>query len=248
LSRESTPKNCHSRNQPGSWFSIDLGLQLVPSAYTLRHARGYTSSALRNWVFEVSNNHEDWSVLREHKADQGLQEPGSTHTWPITVPTEAPEEGWRYIRIRMTGPNSSDDSHYLSLSGFEVYGTVHKVLSSTFTRDFRAYEERFRKQQLQAKGAAQRIKKGTRVVRGPDWKWDAQDGSPPRPGTVTGPIRNGWVDVRWDAGGSNSYRMGDSGKYDLMPLPESVSSERRSLQYWGWKRPCCADHMFAALS
>lgn len=25
----------------------------------------------------------------------------------------------------------------------------------------------------------------------------------------------GWVDVTWDAGGSNSYRMGAEGKFDL---------------------------------
>ena len=34
-------------------------------------------------------------------------------------------------------------------------------------------------------------------------------------GIVQGPIRNGWVDVHWEAGGSNSYRMGADGKFDL---------------------------------
>ena len=29
----------------------------------------------------------------------------------------------------------------------------------------------------------------------------------------------GWVDVTWDAGGSNSYRMGAEGKYDLALAP-----------------------------
>ena len=29
----------------------------------------------------------------------------------------------------------------------------------------------------------------------------------------------GWIDVTWDAGGSNSYRMGAEGKYDLMLAP-----------------------------
>lgn len=32
---------------------------------------------------------------------------------------------------------------------------------------------------------------GTRVVRGPDWKWRDQDGNPPCEGTVTGDIHNG---------------------------------------------------------
>ena len=30
---------------------------------------------------------------------------------------------------------------------------------------------------------------------------------------------SGWVDVTWDAGGSNSYRMGAEGKYDLALAP-----------------------------
>lgn len=28
-------------------------------------------------------------------------------------------------------------------------------------------------------------------------------------------MHNGWIDVTWDHGGSNSYRMGAEGKYDL---------------------------------
>lgn len=56
---------------------------------------------------------------------------------------------------------------------------------------------------------------GARVVRGLDWKWRDQDGTPPGEGTVTGELHNGWIDVTWDHGGSNSYRMGAEGKYDL---------------------------------
>ena len=61
---------------------------------------------------------------------------------------------------------------------------------------------------------------GTRVVRGKDWEWGDQDGtisdSNPALGTVVKALtRSGWVDVKWDAGVSNSYRMGSDGKYDL---------------------------------
>jgi hypothetical protein len=34
-----------------------------------------------------------------------------------------------------------------------------------------------------------------------------------------GDIHNGWIDVTWDHGGSNSYRMGAEGKYDLKLAP-----------------------------
>ena len=51
-----------------------------------------------------------------------------------------------------------------------------------------------------------------------------QDGTPPGPGTITGELRNGWIEVQWDHGGANSYRMGAEGKYDLMLADESMPS------------------------
>ena len=81
---------------------------------------------------------------------------------------------------------------------------------------------------------------GTRVVRGVDWKWRDQDGRPPGAGTVIGEVRNGnhshiqrspdhqtvncvgWIEVQWDHGGANSYRMGAEGKYDLQLADDSV--------------------------
>ena len=52
-----------------------------------------------------------------------------------------------------------------------------------------------------------------------DWKWSDQDGSPAGEGTVTGELHNNWIDVTWDHGGSNSYRMGAEGKFDLKLAP-----------------------------
>ncbi len=54
LSRDSAALNCHTNDDKNSWFAIDLGLFVIPSCYTLRHARGYGRSALRNWNFQVS--------------------------------------------------------------------------------------------------------------------------------------------------------------------------------------------------
>ncbi len=36
---------------------------------------------------------------------------------------------------------------------------------------------------------------------------------------MTGELHNGWIDVTWDHGGSNSYRMGAEGKFDLKLAP-----------------------------
>ncbi len=53
LSRDQSARNCHTTDKADGWFAVDTGLHIVPTAYTLRHARGYSRSALRNWVFQV---------------------------------------------------------------------------------------------------------------------------------------------------------------------------------------------------
>ena len=55
-----------------------LGLWVIPNAYTLRHARGYGRSALRNWQFQVSKDGVTWTTLYDHQDDQSLNDPGST--------------------------------------------------------------------------------------------------------------------------------------------------------------------------
>ncbi|XP_043553998.1 E3 ubiquitin-protein ligase HECTD1 isoform X5 [Chiloscyllium plagiosum] len=175
LSRDSSALNCHTNDDKNAWFAIDLGLWVIPSAYTLRHARGYGRSALRNWVFQVSKDGQNWTTLYTHVDDCSLNEPGSTATWPLDPPKDE-KQGWRHIRIKQMGKNASGQTHYLSLSGFELYGTVSGVCEDQL----------------------------------------------------------GWIDVTWDAGGSNSYRMGAEGKFDLKlapgydpdsaPSPKPVSS------------------------
>lgn len=58
-------------------------------------------------------------------------------------------------------------------------------------------------------------REGARVERGPDWKWDNQDGGVGSVGVIVGEARAGWVSVRWPSGTVNGYRVGDGGRYDL---------------------------------
>lgn len=41
LSRDEGARNCHTKDDRNSWFAVDLGLLVYPTAYSLRHARGY---------------------------------------------------------------------------------------------------------------------------------------------------------------------------------------------------------------
>lgn len=214
LSRDSSALNCHTNDDKRAWFAVDLGLWVLPSSYTLRHARGYGRSALRNWLFQVSKDGLNWTTLYTHVDDGSLNEPGSTSSWPLEPPTEE-VQGWRHIRLQQTGKNASGQTHYLSLSGFEIYGTVTGVCEDLGKAAKEAEANLRRQRRLLRTQVLKHLLVGARVVRGLDWKWRDQDGNPPGEGTVTGELHNGWIDVTWDHGGSNSYRMGAEGKYDL---------------------------------
>ncbi|XP_069704389.1 E3 ubiquitin-protein ligase HECTD1 isoform X7 [Periplaneta americana] len=214
LSRDSSALNCHTNDDKRAWFAIDLGLWVLPSSYTLRHARGYGRSALRNWLFQVSKDGLNWTTLYTHVDDGSLNEPGSTSSWPLE-PSAEETQGWRHIRLQQTGKNASGQTHYLSLSGFEIYGTVTGVCEDLGKAAKEAEANLRRQRRLLRTQVLKHLLVGARVVRGLDWKWRDQDGNPPGEGTVTGELHNGWIDVTWDHGGSNSYRMGAEGKYDL---------------------------------
>lgn len=214
LSRESISVNCHTKDNKKAWFAIDLGMNIVPTAYTLRHARGYGRSALRNWLFQMSKDGINWITMVTHNEDKSLVEPGSTYTWPIDCPqNEDAQSGYRHVRIQQNGRNASGQTHYLSLSGFEIYGKVISVSDDVQKTVTKENEAKIRRERRQIRSQLKHFTPGVRVIRGVDWRWDDQDGT--TEGTVTGEIHNGWIDVKWDHGLRNSYRMGAEGKYDL---------------------------------
>lgn len=61
------------------------------------------------------------------------------------------------------------------------------------------------------------IKKGDKVVRGMDWKWEDQDGRHGNTGEVTEVKGNGWISVKWSGskGKPHDYRWGKDGKFDV---------------------------------
>ncbi|GFO27459.1 E3 ubiquitin-protein ligase hectd1-like protein, partial [Plakobranchus ocellatus] len=227
LSRDSAALNCHTNDDKKAWFAIDLGVWLVPNCYTLRHARGYGKSALRNWEFQMSKDGVTWQTFYKHEGDTSLNEPGSTASWPLEPPPED-KQGWRHVRIHQMGKNASGQTHYVSLSGFEIYGTVTGVCDDIGKAAREAEANLRRQRRVLRTQVLKQMMPGARVIRGMDWKWRDQDGSPPGEGTVTGDLQNGWVEVTWDAGGSNSYRMGAEGKFDLALGP---SHDPEKLRY-----------------
>jgi len=79
---------------------------------------------------------------------------------------------------------------------------------------------------------------GARVIRGTDWNWKNQDfpnisisnnnsnnNENLNEGTVLGELNNGWIEVIWDNGLVNFYRMGFESKYDLLLAPSHDSEK-----------------------
>lgn len=59
----------------------------------------------------------------------------STATWPLD-PSKDEKHGWRHIRIKQMGKNASGQTHYLSLSGLEIYGTVTGVCEDQLGKEW----------------------------------------------------------------------------------------------------------------
>ncbi|KIH67050.1 HECT-domain protein [Ancylostoma duodenale] len=277
LSRDVNPINCHSSDDKyvslrNANFTIDLGVLIYPTAYTLRHARGYGRSALRNWLLQGSKDKQVWEVLVAHADDTSLGDPGSTATWPIEDDrTKGP---FRYLRVAQNGKNSSGQTYYLSISGFEVYGEIVDVVVDGFApqkdeKDKSAFgkskiplpsssrkdsnrddkveslmpqgannnklragltadmvsmmhtRSRMRVARAGRHAAVGTDARGMRVIRGPDWSWDDQDGG--GEGKIVGCVENGWVDVQWDNGYTNSYRFGADGRFDIQRVSGRTS-------------------------
>ncbi|XP_068802506.1 E3 ubiquitin-protein ligase HECTD1 isoform X6 [Struthio camelus] len=244
LSRDSSALNCHTNDDKNAWFAIDLGLWVIPSAYTLRHARGYGRSALRNWVFQVSKDGQNWTTLYTHVDDCSLNEPGSTATWPLDPPKDE-KQGWRHVRIKQMGKNASGQTHYLSLSGFELYGTVNGVCEDQLGKAAKEAEANLRRQRRLVRSQVLKyMVPGARVIRGIDWKWRDQDGSPQGEGTVTGELHNGttqsWSSLvknncpdKTTAAAGSSSRKGSSSSVCSVASSSDISlgstkTERRS--------------------
>lgn len=121
----------YSSTTAGQWVAFDLGegKTLKPSYYTLRHD-GETGYYLRRWKLQGSNNATantvaalaaaTWIDLDERLNDTTINSPDAWGGWVVAP---VPEVGYRWLRVLMTGVNSSNDN-YLLLGEVEFYGTL----------------------------------------------------------------------------------------------------------------------------
>jgi hypothetical protein len=102
-------------NRNYNWIIIDLGLIILPTHFTLRHATGSVANWTKTLVFQISKD-----TLHFHPCETSLINENSspTATWLIkNLPENS--SGFRYIRIHQKCAR-----HPVCISGFEVYGNV----------------------------------------------------------------------------------------------------------------------------
>jgi E3 ubiquitin-protein ligase HECTD1 len=73
------------------------------------------------FLHKTSKDGVTWNSVYSHVDDCSLNDPGSSATWPLEANSEEPI---RHIRIQQNGKNASGQTHYLSLSGLEIYGSI----------------------------------------------------------------------------------------------------------------------------
>eukprot|EP00743_Colponemidia_sp_Colp-15_P011212 GILK01012475.1.p1 GENE.GILK01012475.1~~GILK01012475.1.p1 ORF type:complete len:714 (+),score=102.50 GILK01012475.1:44-2143(+) len=123
--------NCRTRNEPGSWFAVDLGegRLLQPSRYTLRN-RFAGSHVLVSWELHGSADGHHWVTIDRHERDSTLRMPGTSATWDVQMeppiadaifPNDDHETAFRFFRLLQIGKNSSGSDN-LVISGCELYG------------------------------------------------------------------------------------------------------------------------------
>ncbi|KAJ3297730.1 hypothetical protein HK104_000208, partial [Borealophlyctis nickersoniae] len=108
-----------TRREKEPFLMIDLGpsMALRVTRYTLRHGAASDKVNLRRFVFQGSDDGENWHTLTEHKGGGALG--GCFGSWSWDVPDdESSARHWRYLRIKGIG------TWFIQVSGWEFYGNL----------------------------------------------------------------------------------------------------------------------------
>ena len=94
---------CCTKDEPGSWVSIDLGegRSLCPEGYSVRSASG--KGKLRHWWLQGSADGAAWKTLKKHANDASLAEkPHSIAFWALDAAIVG-GDSFRFFRLLQTG-------------------------------------------------------------------------------------------------------------------------------------------------
>ncbi|KAM9500184.1 hemicentin-2-like isoform 2-T2 [Clarias gariepinus] len=211
-----------------SWYKNDkphsTTQELIISSVTDSDSGNYTCIGMKNGsqLSEFSNA-VTLFVSEKPKATVRVNPQSSIYIGDrVTLSCDLQSTGWTFLwykdqRINPLSPGVRDNTISVTVTNErrKMYyckarrGNYESEFSDPTTITVRDYP-------MPGPELAAMMKIGTRVMRGQDWRWGNQDGPPPGLGRVISKLtENGWIRVQWDTGNTNSYRMGNEGKYDL---------------------------------
>lgn len=192
---------------------------------------GITLSAIANMVAEDSDVVSAAAAIaaaantrltvRRQVALKELQQPKQTEHFKYVFPeTELPidvqdlsEEECMRIEAAKEGIRGNESATW-------PYGFERGVLSDHYAEIWSGTITQYRLNNSPQNDQIAELKVGSRVIRGPDWKWRDQDGGEGSIGIVEGISPWSGVDgegmsVRWPSDAVYTYRWGSDGNYDL---------------------------------
>lgn len=110
-----------SKNESNSWICLDFkNYRVSPTKYSI----GTTNNGykIKSWVIEGSNDNSQWDNL-DTQQDNSLTKANNAVLIFNTKSNQ--KKKYKFIRIRLTGPNWANNYH-MRLNSFEVYGTLYK--------------------------------------------------------------------------------------------------------------------------
>ena len=132
-----------THNRAGSWMEVDVdpgntGTLLVPSHITLQHGYDRPVDSLTNWLLEGSTDRWQWDTLLEKRGVVAFRQGYEKRTWalPTTI-----VKGYRMLRVRIIGRDSSERTEFLCVGGIELYGELHVMQRSSRLSDGRREED-----------------------------------------------------------------------------------------------------------
>jgi hypothetical protein len=113
----------HTKNEANSWICYDFkDMQIKVTHYSIRSRRDCEGYHLRFWTLEGSNDGSSWVKLDDRQKDTSLNSAGAIAVFSISGRFQ---EGFRQIRLRQTGKNSSGYD-YFTVNAIEFVGVLSK--------------------------------------------------------------------------------------------------------------------------
>lgn len=113
----------HSENRNQNiWLCFDFkNMEIEVSSYSIKSAPGYKENKgnLKNWVFEVSNDGKNWTIVDQRSNNSDLNGESIIKTYDVKE-----KKFSRYCRIRHSGEYWGIESYCIHLGRVEFYGRL----------------------------------------------------------------------------------------------------------------------------